>query len=392
MTHYTTSGKKLVTPVTVILAILAGIAAVLLAIRFIYGLGAITNLNDGYTWGIWVVSDGVIGTGFACGGFAMAFLVYVFNRGRYHPLVRPALLASLFGYTLGGIAVMFDLGRYWNFWHIMWPGLGQPNSAMFEVAVCIAIYIGVMWIEFSPVFLERLGWLGLRERLNKVMFFFIALGVLLPSMHQSSLGTLLIGIGNQIHDLWWTQLLPLLFLISAITMGFSIVVFEATIAAAGFKRPRETHILKYLAVTIVWALVLFLVVRFADLIVRGKLGLVFAGDFMSLMFLTETALFVLPIAILMFPANRASPRLVVVSGVTMLLAGSLYRIDAFLVAYFPGEQFSYFPSLSEMMVTVGIFAFEILAYMVFAAFLPVLHSEEPAPDAGAGALQGQATS
>ena len=105
MTHYTTSGKKLVTPVTVILAILAGIAAVLLAIRFIYGLGAITNLNDGYTWGIWVVIDVVIGTGFACGGFAMAFLVYVFNRGRYHPLVRPALLASLFGYTLGGIGI-----------------------------------------------------------------------------------------------------------------------------------------------------------------------------------------------------------------------------------------------------------------------------------------------
>lgn len=381
MSHYTSSGKKLITPVTVVLALLAGTAGVLLVIRFIYGLGAITNINDGYSWGIWVVIDVVIGTGFACGGFAMALLVYIFNRGRYHPLVRPALLASLFGYTLGGIAVMFDLGRYWNFWHIMWPGLGQPNSAMFEVAVCIAIYIGVMWIEFSPAFLEKLGWFGLRKRLQKMMFFFIALGVLLPSMHQSSLGTLIVSLGNQIHDLWWTQMLPLLFLISAITMGFSVVIFEATIAAAGFKRPRETHILKYLAVTIAWALALFLVVRFADLIVRGKLGLVFAGDFMSMMFLIETALFALPMVILAFPANRASARLLFVSGVSMLLAGSLYRIDAFLVAFDPGGHFTYFPSLTEMLVTVGIFAFEILAYMVFAAFLPVLHSEEPAPSA-----------
>ena len=391
MSHYTTSGKKLITPVTVVLALLAGTAGVLLVIRFIYGLGAITNINDGYSWGIWVVIDVVIGTGFACGGFAMALLVYIFNRGRYHPLVRPALLASLFGYTLGGIAVIFDLGRYWNFWHIMWPGLGQPNSAMFEVAVCIAIYIGVMWIEFSPTFLEKLGWFGLRKRLQKMMFFFVALGVLLPSMHQSSLGTLIISLGNQIHDLWWTQLLPLLFLISAITMGFSVVIFEATIAAAGFKRPRETHILKYLAVTIAWALALFLVVRFADLIVRGKLGLVFAGDFLSMMFLIETALFALPMVILAFPANRASARLLFVSGVSMLLAGSLYRIDAFLVAFDPGGHFTYFPSLTEMLVTVGIFAFEILAYMVFAAFLPVLHSEEPAPVTG-GALREQTAS
>lgn len=391
MSHYTSSGKKLITPVTVVLALLAGTAGVLLVIRFIYGLGAITNINDGYSWGIWVVIDVVIGTGFACGGFAMALLVYIFNRGRYHPLVRPALLASLFGYTLGGIAVMFDLGRYWNFWHIMWPGLGQPNSAMFEVAVCIAIYIGVMWIEFSPAFLEKLGWFGLRKRLQKMMFFFIALGVLLPSMHQSSLGTLIVSLGNQIHDLWWTQMLPLLFLISAITMGFSVVIFEATIAAAGFKRPRETHILKYLAVTIAWALALFLVVRFADLIVRGKLGLVFAGDFLSMMFLIETALFALPMVILAFPANRASARLLFVSGVSMLLAGSLYRIDAFLVAFDPGGHFTYFPSLTEMLVTVGIFAFEILAYMVFAAFLPVLHSEEPAPVTG-GALREQTAS
>ncbi|MDP6515715.1 MAG: Ni/Fe-hydrogenase cytochrome b subunit [Alphaproteobacteria bacterium] len=379
MSQYTAAGGKLITPLRLVLAALALNAGVLLAIRFIYGLASITNLNDGYTWGVWVVVDIVIGTAFACGGFAMAVLVYIFNRGRYHPLVRPALLASLFGYTLGGIAVLFDLGRYWNFWHIMWPGYGHPDSVMFEVAVCISVYILVMWIEFAPTFLERFGRPNLRRRLNKVLFVFIALGVLLPSMHQSSLGTMLVVFGNQIHDLWQTQMLPLLFLISAICMGFSIVVFEATIVAAGFKRPRETHILGKLAVVMVWTLALFLAVRFVDLMARGKLGLAFTGDFLSLMFLAETALFLVPIVILASPARRRSARLLFMSGVAMLLGGSLYRIDAFLIAFHPGENFSYFPSLPEMLVTVGIFAFEILAYMVFATYLPVFHKAAPAP-------------
>ena len=378
MSGYTSAGGKLVTPLTVFLAALVLVAGGLLAVRFIYGIGAVTNINDGYTWGIWVVIDIVIGTAFACGGFAMALLVYVFNRGQYHPLVRPALLASLFGYTLGGVAVMFDLGRYWNLWHIMWPGKGQPNSVMFEVAVCIAAYIVVMWIEFAPAFLERFGKRGLRQRLNKILFVFIALGVLLPAMHQSSLGTMMVIFGHQLHGLWQTQLLPLLFLVSAIAMGFSIVVFDATVAAEGFKRPRETTILGHMSVVLRWTLVLFLVVRFADPALHGKLNLIFAGDFLSLMFLIETALFVLPIAILFTAAGRRSARLLFVSGISMLLAGSLYRLDAYLIAFNPGDQSTYFPSLPEILVTVGIFAFEILAYIVFARFLPVLHRIEPA--------------
>ena len=106
----------MVTPTTLILAALVAIALVILAVRFFFGLGAVTNINDGYTWGIWVVYDVVIGSAFACGGYTIALLVYIFNKGEYHPMVRPALLASLFGYTLAGASVIFDLGRYWNVW------------------------------------------------------------------------------------------------------------------------------------------------------------------------------------------------------------------------------------------------------------------------------------
>ena len=150
-------GGRLLNAVTLSCGVLVAVMLAVLAVRFTFGLGSVAALNDGYPWGIWVVVDVVIGSAFACGGYAMALLVYIFNKGEYHPLVRPALLASLFGYTLAGASVIFDLGRWWNFWHIFWPGYAQVNSVMFEVAVCISAYIVVMWIEFSPTFMEQMG-------------------------------------------------------------------------------------------------------------------------------------------------------------------------------------------------------------------------------------------
>ena len=142
---------RVLTPLTAGLAALIVLAAIFVLQRFLFGLGATTNINDGHTWGLWIAFDVVVGTAFACGGYAVAIVVYILNRGEYHPLVRPALLASALGYTLGGVAVIFDLGRWWNAWHIFWPGYAQPNSVMFEVATCIAFYIVVLWIEFAPV-------------------------------------------------------------------------------------------------------------------------------------------------------------------------------------------------------------------------------------------------
>ncbi len=374
MNEHAPVGGRLLTPFTIFLGILCAIAGYFLVIRFVYGIGAVANINDGYTWGIWVVWDVVIGTGLACGGYAMALLVYVLNKGQYHPLVRPALLASIFGYTLGGLAVMVDLGRWWNFWHILSPAYAHVDSVMFEVAVCIACYVLVLWVEFAPAFLEKFGYQGLSKHLDKILFVVIALGVLLPSMHQSSLGSLLIVLGNQVDGLWQTVMLPLLFLISAISMGFAIVIFEATSAAEGFRRPRETPLLGKLSVSLIVVLAVFLIIRFADLVVRGELGAVFAGDFLSLMFWLEIGLFALPIFLLATPERRLSPRLLFVASVCMLIAAALYRIDAFLVAYNPGDEFSYFPAVPEIMITIGMIAFEILAYIVLARYLPVLHT------------------
>jgi Ni/Fe-hydrogenase subunit HybB-like protein len=376
-------GGSLVTPTTVVLAVLSLIAAVLLGVRFVYGLGAVANINDGYPWGIWIALDVVIGSALACGGFAMALLVYIFNKGEYHPLVRPALLASLFGYTLAGLAVIFDLGRYWNFWHIFWPRYAQLNSVMFEVAVCVAAYILVLWIEFTPAFLDRFGMAGLRRKLNKTLYVFIGLGVLLPTLHQSSLGSLLVVFGPQIHPLWQTLALPLLFLISALAMGFAAVIFEACLSSAGFRRPMEVPILAKLARVMSVMLIAYLAIRFGDLLLRGALGLAFTSGWKSVLFWLENALYALPVALLWSLEARSSPRRLFLAAVAMALAGSLYRINAYLVGYDTGEGWRYFPSLAELMVTVGLIAFEILAYIVFVRFLPVLPAEGAPAAAGA---------
>ena len=368
-------GKLFNLPVMICSLLIAAMVAVLF-VRFIFGLGAVTNLNDGYPWGIWIAYDVVVGSAFACGGYAMALLAYIFNRGEYHPLVRPALLASLFGYTLAGVSVIFDLGRWWNFWHIFWPKYAQVNSVMFEVALCISAYILVMWIEFAPAFMDRPGLAALKKKLSRVLFFFIALGVLLPTMHQSSLGSLLVVFGYQVHPLWQSGwLLPLIYLMTAVLLGFSVVIFEATLSAVGFRRALETPLVGRVA-DVLWKLLLaYLVLRVAELALRGALAQAFAPSWQALWFWVEMACFVVPAWLLASPAARREPARLFVGAVLLMLGGMVLRVNGFLVGYMTGDGWRYFPSLPELLVTVGLIAFEILAYIVIVRRFPVIAGE-----------------
>ena len=375
MSEHAPLGGKLLTKPFLFFAVLFMIALAFLATRFIFGLGSVTNLSDGYPWGIWIVIDVMVGTAFGCAGYAVALLVYVLNKGQYHPLVRSAVLAGLFGYLLGGMAVMIDLGRYWQFYTLMWPGFINVNSVMLEVAWCVMAYIGVLFVEFAPTALERFGLKNAQQKLSKVMFLVIAVGILLPTMHQSSLGTMAVVAGNQISPLWQTQLLPPLFLISALLMGYAIVPFESILASMGLHRPLETDLLAKLTKVMLVVTGFYLLLRFGDLLWRGALGLAFVGDLDSYMFWFENLLFVIPILLLAKPANRNSPRLIFLSAISLLLAGSIYRINTYLVGYHPvaGGTWHYFPSVGEIMVTVGIFSLEVMLYLIVVKTLPVLH-------------------
>ncbi len=371
-------GGRLLNAATFTCAVLIAMALAILATRFLFGLGAVTALNDGYPWGIWVVFDVVIGSAFACGGFSVAMLVYIFNRGEYHPLVRPALLASLFGYTLAGVGVIFDLGRPWNVWNMFWPGSANPTSVMFEVALCISLYIIVMWLEFSPAFLEQMGKHTTKKKLNKVMFFVIALGTVLPMMHQSSLGTLLVVMGGHVHPLWQSMALPALYLLSAITMGYAVVLFESCLAASAYRRQIEMHMLTPMAKIMLGVLGIFLAVRVGDLLVRGALGYAFTPSLEAVAFWAEMLCFVAPLFLIGAELNRRNPAKLFLAGVLLMLGGSLMRVNGFLIGREAVIGYTYFPTLPEILVTVGMFAIEVLGYIVITRRFPVLPREDAA--------------
>jgi Ni/Fe-hydrogenase subunit HybB-like protein len=370
-------GGNLMNATTLLCGVLIAIMATFMLVRFVFGLASVTNVNDGYSWGIWVVIDVMVGSALACGGFSVALLVYIFNKGQYHPLVRPALLGSLFGYTLAGTGIILDLGRWWNFWHIFWPSYANPNSVMFEVAVCVSAYIVVMWIEFSPVFLEKLGMRDVRTKLNKLLFFFIALGVLLPMMHQSSLGTMLVVMGSQVNPLWQTPIQPALYLLTAIVIGYGVVLFESCVAAAAYRRSIETHLLDPLAKIMLGALAVYLLVRVGDLTARGAWGNAFNPSLVALSFWIENISFVAPFFLIGNTQSRRNPARLFLAGMAIMVGGVLLRLNGFMIGYehHTGTGWTYFPAFGEIMVTTGMFAIEVLGYIIITRRFPVLPRE-----------------
>jgi Ni/Fe-hydrogenase subunit HybB-like protein len=388
MSHATApvGGRILTKPMLVLLG-LFGLAAALLLWRFIQGLGAVTAMNDRFPWGLWIAYDVVTGTALACGGYALAILIYILNKGRFHPLIRSAILTSALGYTLGGFSVIVDLGRFWNVWKV--PTLFWKwnfSSILLEVALCIMAYMFVLWIELAPAFLEgakaaaspklrRLAETTLGP-LEKAMPFLVALGLLLPTMHQSSLGSLMMLAGQKVHPLWQTPLLPLLFLISCISMGYGVVVLESALSSTYFGLPRETPLLRRLGRVVAPVLGLYLVLRLGDLAIHGKLGLIFTSGFFSVLFLAEMALFVTPIVLIY---AQAQPKLgqLFRAAMAIVLAGALYRFSTFLVAFRPSKGWVYFPSVGETLITVGLIAGEIAAYIFVVKKFPILQSRPP---------------
>lgn len=350
------------------------IALFFLAKRFIYGLGPVTGMNDGYPWGLWIAYDVNVGTAFACGGYAIAILIYIFNKGEYSPLLKPAILTSMFGYILGGISVGIDIGRYWNMHHVFLPGYGNIHSALFEVAVCIGAYCIVLLIEFSPVVLRHFNINHLERKLNRILFIFVALGLLLPTMHQSSLGSLMILAGSKLSPLWWSQLLPLFFLLAAILMGYAIVIFETSLSSVGFKNTKELPLLNKLSTIIPWILGLFLLIRFQDISARGVWQLAFQGDLAGNMFILENVLLLIAFFLILPAKNRKKPKLVFWSAICIILGAGLYRFSAYIIGYNPGNGWHYFPTPPEILITFGIIAVEIIGYLWLVKKLPILTS------------------
>jgi Ni/Fe-hydrogenase subunit HybB-like protein len=387
---------------TLVLTALAALGIGGYLFRLLFSLRAATHLTDAYPWGIWISIDVASGVALAAGGFTTAALVDIFGKHRYHRLLRPALLTAMLGYTFVVIGLLADLGRYYNVWHPMLPSMWQGNSVLFEVGICVMIYLTVLYIEFMPIVVERFrgrvalpgplrlfnrlteGLLALAGRvLGRTITLFILAGVVLSCLHQSSLGTLMLIAPTKMHPLWYTQISPLLFLLSAIAAGFPMVIFESLLAARSFRHPPETRLLGSLARYTPILLGLYLAVKVIDLTLRGAWGYLGEGSLQAALFSVELlAGVVLPMVLFSIPRVRASARGLFTAASLVIGGVILNRIDVFLVAYRPLHAAGgYFPSPIELAVTIGLVCTLVLVYRLCVMIFPVATPEEPTSNA-----------
>jgi len=383
--------RKYFTPGVIVLVIIALNGLVFLMGRFFFGLGAVTNLNNQYPWGLWIGVDVAAGVALAAGGFTTAALGHVMHREEYHAIVRPALLTAMLGYTFVAMGVFVDIGRWYFIWHplIMWNG----SSALFEVGICVMIYMTVLYIEFLPVVAERFigkvhlpGFLsGLNKVVDKIlrlidtglaktMFIFIIAGVVLSTLHQSSLGTLMVIAGPKMHPLWQTPILPLLFLLSAISVGFPMVIFESLIASRSLGLKPEMHILSKLGSMIAPLLGVYLAFKLGDMFIRETFVYLKEVNTESVMFTIELLFgVIIPLRMFLSPKVLKSPLFLFIASALVVFGVLLNRINNFVVAYTPPYSTqSYFPSFGEISVTIGFAAILILVYRFIVLNFPVI--------------------
>ncbi len=361
--------------------------------RFVLGLGAVTNLDNQYPWGIWIGIDVATGVALAAGGFTSAFVAHIMHNDRYHTLVRPALLTAMLGYTFVALGVFTDLGRYYSIWHVLLPEYWQGNSVLLEVGLCVMLYLTVLYIEFLPIVCERfIGRVNLPfgfrvfnrfldrtlqlldKALNKVIWFFIIMGVVLSCAHQSSLGTLMAIAPSKLHPLWYTSFLPLHFLLSAFAVGVAMVVFESLLASRSLRLPYEMDILKNYSLLIPFLLMIYLAAKVIDLLNRGAHIYLFESSLESTLWLVEIGVGVLLPLLIIF-SRRLRQRVGWLFTAAALVVGgvALNRIDVFIIGYHPPYAVtSYIPALSEIAVTAGFISLLVLLYRFFVFNFPVI--------------------
>ncbi|HSW55273.1 MAG TPA: Ni/Fe-hydrogenase cytochrome b subunit [Ignavibacteriaceae bacterium] len=382
---------KFFTPWVIVISLIALAGFAFLAVRYLFGLGAVTNLTQFFPWGIWIGLDVAAGVALAAGGFTTAALGHIWHRDKYEVLVRPALLTALLGYTFVALGVVTDIGRWYYVWHplVMWNG----NSALFEVGICVMVYLSVLYIEFLPIVTERFigrvnlpGFLSMFNKiidsllrlldrtLNKFMFVFIIAGVVLSCLHQSSLGTLMIIAGEKMHPLWQTPVLPLLFLLSAFSVGFPMVIMESLSASKSFGLKPEKDVLTSLSRFVGPILGIYLAAKIGDMFIRESFVYLTELNLASIMFTIEMVFgVIIPLRMFLSSSVRQSTTGLYIASMLVIFGVVLNRFNNFIIAYNPPyTETSYFPSIGEISVTLGFVALEILIYRAFVMIFPII--------------------
>jgi Ni/Fe-hydrogenase subunit HybB-like protein len=378
-------------PLVIVLLTLMGIAFILAMVRYANGIGSISDLSYSYPWAFWISFDLFTGVAISSGGFLMAGAIYIFELKQFTPLLRPSLLTAFLGYIMVVIALLVDLGHPERIWYMM--VYRNPTSVLLEIGICVMTYLTVLAIEFSPVVFEGIKWQKFAHFIHRFIMPFVILGVVLSTLHQSSLGSLLLIQPTKLHPLWWTPLLPVLFFISAISIGLSMIIFESSLSSRYFHRGLETHLLEKLAKTIPIVLVIYGLVKFSQLTMAGNLQYLFTSGLMSILFWAEIIIgVIIPIILFSFKRIRQNANGLLIGALFVLFGMILNRFDVSWFAvqhsdpltYLPVfmGNIKYVPTLAEIAVSIGIFSAGILAFGLAAKYLPVFEQEEPEPYEG----------
>ncbi|MBZ5550821.1 MAG: Ni/Fe-hydrogenase cytochrome b subunit [Acidobacteriia bacterium] len=360
-------------------------------VRFAKGLGPSTNLSDQFPWGIWIGFDVLCGVMLAAGGFTLTAAVHILNIKRLHPIVRPTVLTAFLGYLLVCVALMFDLGKPYNIWHPLI--MRNPHSVMFEVAYCVMLYTAVLALEFSPIVLERFNLHKPLKVVRAALIPLVICGVILSTLHQSSLGTLYLIMPEKLHPFWYTPLLPVFFFLSAIAVGLAMTIFESSMSSKHFGQQLELPIIQELGRVLLVVLAVYGILRFEDLLHRGVLKLLFQPGYETYLFWLELVLaLILPLILLTQKRIRTTAGGLYVIAVLVVLGFITNRLNVSITGLESSAGMRYIPKWTELAITAAIIAGGFALFGLATKYLPIFSTaeqptlEEPETAVSAGSL------
>ncbi|MGN6184731.1 MAG: NrfD/PsrC family molybdoenzyme membrane anchor subunit [Thermoanaerobaculia bacterium] len=356
--------------------------------RFFTGLW-FTGMNDDYAWGVWKTFNVMTLTALGSGGLAVALFCYVFGRTQLHSVMRPAVASSFLFYATGMFALVIDVGRPWNMYNMAFPWTWNLHSSLFEVALCMSAYVVIFllfenltYVVDQAILESDQTWRG---RLRKWVPFFKKLypwmvggALLLPAMHQSSLGSLMVIAGHKVHPLWQTQMLPAFYLIQAVVCGFAAVIFILMSASLAWRRPLDVPVLSDMAKYMSWTSIVFVAVRYVDLLIRGVVGQAFETTWYAALFHLENLLLIVPALLLLNRGIRTTPRWLFVLSTLTGAGGILYRFTPTTLAFRVNHPSVYFPKIAELLMCLGYIGLAVIAFIWVAkrfAILPATTSD-----------------
>jgi Ni/Fe-hydrogenase subunit HybB-like protein len=344
-----------------------GIAA--LYVRVMYGLGGATNQTDAFPWGLWKGFNVLAGIALGAGGFTLAATVHIFNVEKYKPVLRPAILTAFLGYLVMIVGLTIDIGQPLRIWHpiFMW----NPHSVLFEVCWCVMLYLTVLILELAPAVCERLGWHSSLRVLRTISVPVVLFGVVLSTLHQSSLGSIFLIVPYKLYPLWYTPLLPVFFFISAVCSGFAMVMFASWHSAKAFHRRLPLPLLESMGSVLAVLLSFYLAMRFWDLNVRGVLHLLLVNRSETWLFFLEIGLMLVPAVLLFHRAIRNNTTALYVCSVMVVLGMVANRLNVSLTGIEAASGTHYLPKWSEWMITLSLIAGAFALFRLAAKHLPI---------------------